>query len=248
VTNDGRAIGIHDLSFDYKHELLDDENGLIWYSDIRNNSVGYLDPENGNAEIYPAPEIEGRPGSGAALYGLIMTSDRKHIWYSQLGIGSFGSFNVETRRFETRVVLPIVDSGPRRLTINEDEIMYVPLFGSGQIVEYDTKAREQIGIYDLPDTGSAPYAVTWDPVRKVVWVATSNADVIYRFDPETGSFGVIPLPRTDAFLRMIDIDPRSGVLITSYANIVEFVKGPRMALIVDPGDGAYARHITGDAR
>ena len=48
-----------------------------------------------------------------------------------------------------------------------------------------------------------------------------------------------------AFLRMIDIDPESGVLVTSYANIVEFVKGPRMALIVDPGDGAYADAMGG---
>lgn len=248
VTNKGESIGIHDLSFDYKHELRDDRNGRIWYSDIGNNAVGYFYPENGDAEIFHVPEIEGRPGSRALLYGLIMSSDSKHIWYSQLGIGSFGNFNIETREFETRVVLPIVDSGPRRLTISDKDIMYVPLFGSGQLVEYDTTARRQIGIYDLPDTGSAPYAATWDPVRNVVWIATSNADVIYRFDPETSSFGIIPLPRNDAFLRMIDIDPESGVLVTSYANIVEFVQGPRMALIVDPGDGAYEKQLTGEAR
>jgi streptogramin lyase len=177
-----------------------------------------------------------------------MTSDRKHIWYSQLGIGSFGSFNVETREFETRVILPLADSGPRRLTISDKDIMYVPLYGSGQLLEFDTRSGEQTGLYDLPDTGSAPYAVTWDPVRKVVWIATSNADVIYRFDPETSAFGVIPMPRKDAYLRMIDIDPQSGVLVTSYANVVEFVHGPRMALIIDPGDGAYGNSLTGDAR
>jgi streptogramin lyase len=248
VTRKGEILGIHDLSFGYKHELLADKDGLVWYSDIGNNAVGYFDPDNGDAEIFHTPEIPDRPGSGALLYGLIMTSDRKHIWYSQLGIGSFGNFNIETREFETRVTLPIVDAGPRRLTISDDDIMYVPLYGSGQLIEYDTKARQQIGIYDLPDTGSAPYAVTWDPVRKVVWIATSNADVIYRFDPKTRSFGVIPLPRAGAFLRMIDIDPESGVLVTSYANIVEFVHGPRMALIVDPGDGAYENVMTGQAR
>ena len=247
VTGEGQAIGIHDLSFGSKHELLADRNGLYWYSDIRNNAVGWFNPENGNAAIYRAPEIDGRSGSRALLYGLIMTSDRKHIWYSQLGIGSFGSFNVETREFETRVTLPMADAGPRRLTISDDDIMYVPLYGSGQLIEYDTRARKQLGIYDLPDTGSAPYAVTWDPVRRVVWVATSNADAIYRFDPETRSFGVIPMPRAGAFLRMIDIDPASGVLVTSYANIVEFVHGPRMALIVDPGDGAYGSGIAGAA-
>lgn len=248
TTNKGEVVGIHDLSFGASHELLTDVDGLVWYSDIGNNAVGYFNPETGDAEIFHAPEIPGRPGAGALLYGLIMTADRKHIWYSQLGIGSFGNFNIETREFETRVVLPMADSGPRRLTITEDDVMYVPLYGSGQLVEYDTKARKQLGMYDLPDTGSAPYAVTWDSVRKVVWIATSNADVIYSFDPQTGSFGVIPLPRAGAFLRMIDIDPESGVLVTSYANIVEFVKGPRMALIIDPGDGAYDNAMSGGGR
>jgi streptogramin lyase len=91
----------------------------------------------------------------------------------------------------------------------------------------------------MPDMASAPYAVTWDPVRKVVWIPTSNTDVIYRFDPADKSFSVLPMPRTGAFLRMVDIDPDTGNLVTSYANIVGHVHGPRMALIIDPGDGAY---------
>ena len=174
-----------------------------------------------------------------------MTSDRQHIWYSQLGIGSFGCFNVETLKFETSVQLPSINAGPRRLSISDADILYVPLYGAGQLIEYDTRTRKQIGIYDLPDRASAPYAVTWDPVRKVVWIPTSNGDVIYRFDPRTKQFGIIPLPRAQAFLRMVDVDPGTGMLITSYANIVENVHGPRMALIIDPGDGAYGggRHV-----
>jgi streptogramin lyase len=238
-TLSGQAVGIHDLSFGHEHELLKDRHGRIWYSDISNNAVGYLDPDSGEVEIFQVPEIPGRPGKQAALYGLVMTSDRQHIWYSQLGIGSFGSFNVETLTFETSVQLPSINSGPRRLSISDTDILYVPLYGAGRLIEYDTRANRQIGLYDLPDRASAPYAVTWDPVRKVVWIATSNGDVIYRFDPRNKQFGVIPLPRAQAFLRMVDVDPDTGVLITAYANIVENVHGPRMALIIDPGDGAY---------
>lgn len=244
-TSRGEVVGIHDLSFGYEHELLSDEDGYIWYSDIGNNAVGYFDPATGDGEIFRTPEIDGRTDGPALLYGLIMTSDRRHIWYSQLGIGSFGSFNIATREFETREILPIVDAGPRRLTISDDDILYVPLFGSGQLIEYDTKAHQQLGIYDLPDTGSAPYSVTWDPVRRVVWIATANADAIYRFDPTDKSFAVLPLPRTGAFLRMIDVDPATGLLVSSYANIVEFVQGPRMALTIDPGDAAYANRLAG---
>ena len=235
----GQPVGIHDLSFGYEHELLTDKKGRIWFSDIGNNAVGYLDPKTGVIENYVAPEIPGRPGRQAALYGLVMTSDHAHIWYSQFGIGSFGSFNVDTLKFEQSVQLPSINSGPRRLSISDADIMYVPLYGAGQLVEYDTRAGKQMGIYDLPDRASAPYSVTWDVKRKVVWVATSNADVIYRFDPKDKSFSVLPLPRAGAFLRMVDVDPKTGVLITSYANIVEHSHGARMALLIDPGDHVY---------
>ena len=46
-----------------------------------------------------------------------------------------------------------------------------------------------------------------------------------------------PMLRTLSVL--LDIDPRTGVLVTSYANIVDIVQGPRMALIIDPGDDVY---------
>ena len=235
----GAPAGIHDLSFGPDHQLLTDRKGRIWFSDIVNNAVGYFHPDTSEVRTFDAPDVAGRPRDNAQLYGLAMTPDRKYVWYTQHGIGAFGCFNVETQKFETLVTLPLADAGPRRITMGADDVLYVPLYGAGQLLAYDTRKRRQIGVYDLPDRGSAPYAVTWDPVRKVVWIPTSNADVIYRFNPADGTFGVIPLPRQRAFLRMIDVDPKTGVLVTSYANIVQYGHGPRMALLVDPGDSAY---------
>jgi len=236
ATETGGEIGIHDLTFDWRHELVTDTRGRIWFSDIVNNAVGYLDPETGAHGIYPVPEIPGRPGAQARLYGIVMTSDRQHIWYSQLGIGCFGSFNTATLKFEQQVQLPEINSGPRRLAISDKDILYVALFGAGQIAEYDTRAGELLGIHDLPDRASAPYAATWDAGRQVLWIPTSNANAIYRFDPASKTFGVLPLPREGAFLRMLLVDHESGMLVTSYANILRRVHGPRMAVLIDPGD------------
>jgi len=248
-TPTGGGVGIHDLSFSAEHELLTDTLGRIWFSDIGNRAVGFFDPENGETRIWNTPVAESRVNDSAlygtaSVYGLVMTSDRKEIWYSQLGNGVFGGFNIETEEFIGPFVLPDPNTGPRRITISDDDIMYLALYGTGQIAEFDIRKREMMAIHDLPDTGAAPYSVTWDNVRRVVWVATANADVIYRFDPVTGSYGVLPLPREQSFMRMIDIDPVSGVLVSSYANIVENVNGPRMALIVEPGDGAYPARFT----
>ena len=233
----GQMAGVHDLSFGSGHHLLTDHRGRIWYSDIAHNAVGWFDPKSGKSGIHKIPDVPGRTG-GEQVYGLVMASDRTHIWYAQLGIGRFGSFNVDTLKFETGVELPDKNSGPRRITMSDQDVLYVPLYGAGQLVEYDTRARKMLGVYDLPDRASAPYSVTWDARRKVIWIPTSNANVLYRFDPRDKSFAVLPLPREGAFLRMVVVDDTTGALVTSYANIVENVHGPRMAVTIDLGDVA----------
>jgi streptogramin lyase len=235
----GPPVGLHDMSFDPDHELATDHHGRVWFSDIVNNAVGWLDPGTGRSGEFRIPPVSGRTG-GEQVYGLAMSPDRTHVWYCQLGIASFGSFNTETLRFETHVEFASPTAGPRRMSMSEDGVLYLALYGAGQLAAYDTRAGRMLGIYDLPDRASAPYATAWDPVRRVVWIPTSNADVIYRFDPRTHRMGVLPLPRERGFLRMVHVDRSTGQLVTSYANIVEHVRGPRMALLIDPGDGAEA--------
>ncbi len=231
----GHPVGLHDLSFDTHHDLTTDRHGRVWFSDIANNAIGWFDPRSGASGGFPIPPVPGRSG-GELVYGLAMSPDRTHVWYCQVGIGSFGSFNTETLKFETQVSLPSPTAGPRRISISDDGVLYLALYGAGQLAAYDTRALRMIGIYDLPDRASAPYSTTWDSRRGVVWITTSNADAIYRFDPKTTSFGILPLPRERAFLRSVIVDRQTGALVTSYANIVEHVRGPRMALIIDPGD------------
>jgi streptogramin lyase len=187
--------------------------------------------------------VPGREGN-EQVYGLAMSPDRGHVWYCQLGIASFGSLNTETLKFERHVEFASRNAGPRRMSMSDDGVLYLALYGAGQLAAYDTKSNRMLGIYDLPDRASAPYATTWDPLRKVVWIPTSNADVIYRFDPRTRGIGVLPLPRERGFLRMLHVDRNSGFLVTSYANIVAHVRGPRMALLIDPGDGVAGAGVS----
>ena len=59
-------------------------------------------------------------------YGIAMSSDRRHIWYSQLGIGCFGSFNVGAQivnlrglpkgRFKVRITVTLADGRKVRTT------------------------------------------------------------------------------------------------------------------------------------
>jgi streptogramin lyase/cytochrome c551/c552 len=237
----------HDFATNWRSEVVTDTRGRLWFGNVSSNALGVTNLRTGETKLYALqqPNPPAKHGTDDDLdpirlearymYGNVMTSDRKHIWYTQLN-GDFGEFNTETLKYETVVEMP-PGVGPRRLAITEKDILYVPLFGSGQIIEYDARTHKQLAMYDLPDRASAPYAVTWDPGRQVLWVATSNADVIYRFDPKDHSFGVLPLPRQGAYLRMVQVEPETGLLATSYGILPERAPGPRMALIIDPGDG-----------
>ena len=247
----GQYYVAHDFATDWRSKVIGDARGLLWFGDVASNSLGSLDPKTNVATMYPSPEGIQRETSGSKdaaasvhlddlyMYGVVMTSDRKHVWYTQLN-GRFGEFNTETRQYGTIVDVPFA-AGPRRLAITEKDILYVPLFGRGELVEYDARAHRQIGIYALPDRASAPYAVTWDPGRQVLWVATSNADAIYRFDPKTHAFGVIPLPHQRSYLRMLQVEPKTGLLATSTALLPARAVGPRAGLVIDPGDGYMHR-------
>ena len=107
-----------------------------------------------------------KTASNAVLYGLAMTSDGKHVWWTQIQ-GNLGSCNTETLQVETVVEFPM-GTGPR-LAIDEHDVAWVPLYGASQLLTYDTKTRKEIARYNMPSRSAASYNVTWDPVRKVVW-------------------------------------------------------------------------------
>ena len=151
ATAEGTIPGIHDLSFGFEHELLTDSNGLIWFSDIVNNSVGYFDPEEGNTEIWTAPPSPGREGP-TVLYGLVMTKDRNEVWYSQLANGTFGGFDIEKKEYIGPFQLPDPKSGPRRISISDEDVLYIAAYGSGQLAEFDYPFTQ-----DDPDTRSSGY-------------------------------------------------------------------------------------------
>jgi streptogramin lyase len=226
----------HDIAFDSDFLVKYDNNGKIWMSIITNNSLMSLDPKTGNIEEFEMPRKEGQARIAPRMYGIVMSGDGKHVWYSQL-FGDVGCFNTETHKLETVIDMQRWEN-PRRLAITENGILYIPLFGAGQIVKYDTEKRKKIAVYDLPDRSSAPYAVTWDKKRRVVWVATTSTDVIYRFDPETEKFGVLPLPRQNAYLRMIALDPVTNDLISAYSSYdhLAIEDPPSFVFSINPGD------------
>ena len=104
--------------------------------------------------------MEGETPFHAAVYGIVIESDRKRIWCTQL-TGLLISFNTETKSVETTVRFP-KGTAPRRPAIDADDVLWVPMFGAGQLLAYDAKSKTELGRYDLPDRNAAPYTTAPD--------------------------------------------------------------------------------------
>jgi streptogramin lyase len=229
----GGGAMVHDMAIDSNFQLARDKDGRIWTTLIGLNKVGGINPDTREHVAFEAPAPEGKPAFHTALYGIVMNSAKTHVWYAQLG-GGVGSFNVETLKFEDYIPFEMGE-GPRRLAIDERDRIYVPLMGASEVFVYDTRAKKELARVKLPDRWAATYNVTWDSLRKCLWVGTTNADVIYRMNPETYAFTRYPLPRQGALLRMITFDRRTGNLWTAYSSLGK--NSPDALVELDPGDG-----------
>lgn len=228
----GAGALIHDLAMDSNYQVAYDRKGRVWATLIGMNKVGGINPETRETLQFEAPQPEGKTAIHTAIYGLVMDSSKTRIWYAQLG-GGVGAFNVETLEFEEHLEFEMGE-GPRRLAIDENDRLYVPLMGSSEVFIYDTRLKKEIARVKLPDRWAATYNVSWDPWRKCLWVGTTNADVIYRMDPETYAFTRYPLPQQGAFLRQITFDRSTGNLWTAYSATGV---APQALVEIDPGDG-----------
>ena len=236
----GRFAIAHDTCLDDERYVITDKNGRIWLTLIGQNRMAELDPETGQIWFYDMPHLEGETPFHAALYGCVISEDRKKVWFTQVN-GIVGSLDVDTKEIKTAVGFQLGQI-PHRFAIDDKDVLWVALSGDGELLAYDTRNDKVKGRYRLPDPNSSPYGTTWDPVRRVVWVAASNSDMIYRFDPETEEFHVLPMPRKRAFLRMIDIDRKTGDLWTTYAHL-PVGRGPNFAVHIRLSDGAYTKKV-----
>jgi len=230
----GKNALVHDFCMDENRQVRYDETGGLWLTLLGSNKISRLDPKTKKNKSYAMPLPAGESIFHTALYGCVMTSDMKHAWFTQLS-SSIGAFNLETGKVDAYYEFP---SGtlPHRMAIDDKDVVYVALSGTGQVWSLDTRTQgAKPKLHNLPDRNSAPYSVTWDNQRKVLWVATTNNNIIYKLDPASGTFAEYPLPRKDAFLRMIDVDPKTGDLWTTYSNLPVGV-GPNFVVQLTPGD------------
>jgi streptogramin lyase len=233
----------HDAAINSKRQIEPDAKGRIWLTLVGINELWSIHVDTGEVKRFKMPLPEGEEDFHVFIYGAAMDPNGKRIWWTQLH-GFLGAFNTETESVERVVSFPR-GAAPRRPAIEEDGTLWVPLYGEGQLVKFDTKRGVEVARYDMPDRAGASYSVTLDPKRHAIWVGTTNSDRIYRFDIDDERWSHYPLPRKEAFLRMIEVDHDTGDIWTTYANLPIGPRNPEkhgiagsnnMVVRLHPGD------------
>ncbi len=223
----GTVFGVtHDFAFNSDRHVEPDAQGRIWITDLGMNELWGLHVERGDIEKHRMPLVPGESHFHSLLYGAAIDARNNRVWWAQL-YGYAGSFDTE-RKIAERVLPFERGDGPRRLAIQDDGTLWVPLFGSSQIVRIDGETGLETGRFQIPDPGAAPYGITFDKKRNALWAATSNSDRIYRFDIATERWRHYPLPRKETYIRMVEVDPQTGDVWTTYASLPVGRRDPRV--------------------
>ncbi len=214
----GKTFGVtHDFAYNSDRHVQPDADRRIYITDMGMNELWGINVDTGDIQTHRMPLSGGESHFHSLLYGAAFDAPRNRVWWAQL-YGFVGSFDA-TANVPERIVPFERGSGPRRLAIQDDGILWIPLFGAGQLVKFDSLSGVEVERYSIPDPGAAPYGVTLDKKRNAIWAATSNSDRIYRFDIASETWSHYPLPRRESFIRMIELDPVTGDVWTTYANL-----------------------------
>lgn len=222
----GKVFGVtHDFAFNSNRHVDADDAGKIYITDMGMNELWSVDVASCAITTHKQPMPVGETDFHSLLYGAAGDPKNHRVWWAQL-YGNVGSFNTQTGLTE-RIIPFKKGEGPRRLAIEDDGTLWVPLYGASQIVKIDGNTGLELGRWQIPDRGAAPYGLTLDKKRNAIWAATSNSDRIYRFDIATERWRHYPMPRAETYIRMLELDPATGDIWTTYSSLPVGKRDPK---------------------
>jgi len=116
-------------------------------------------------------------------------------------------------------------SGPRRITVDSQGIVWFGEWWGNQIGRFDPKT-ETFKEFALPDPDPTPYAIGVDR-NDFVWYSSYDDDVLGRLDPKTGSVVEFPMPFSGNGMRELIPDSQGRIWFgTPFNNKVGYFVPP----------------------
>ena len=109
--------------------LFDNISNAIWFTDARTNSLGKLNAKNGDIELFSIPT------NNSGIMGLVLSPDRKFVWFTEITGNKIGSLDIESKKITE---YPTGDnSGPTLLTFDSKGVLWVTLSYANSILRVE---------------------------------------------------------------------------------------------------------------
>jgi streptogramin lyase len=107
--------------------IFDSKRGIVWFTDVRTNSIGKLDTRDGKIELVNVPT----PNSGPM--GITLSPDGKNIWFTEITGNKISNLDIESQRI---LEYPTgEESGPTLLTFDSTGMLWVTQSYSNNILQ-----------------------------------------------------------------------------------------------------------------
>jgi virginiamycin B lyase len=143
------------------------------------------------------------------------------LWSTSLASNQLIRFNTRTGDANS-YDMPTPNSGPRRLAIGPDGILWIPEWNTGKLTRFDPKS-EKFSQFQPGLSTIGPYDVEVNQKTGEIWMSGSLSSSIFRFDPATEIWTEFRWPTEPAYVRHIAVDEETGDVWSAYSSLPEAV-------------------------
>jgi len=196
-----RGANVQYFVIDADRYVYEDKEGGIWMTHFSREIISRLDPATGKITQFKTPRTQGMAEKAVHLYAAVADSHGR-LWYTETHGNRFGVLDPNTGKLE-EFPMPEEWSGPKRLAIDPDDVLWIPELATGRITRYDTRKREFLQSFSVPIPGDFPYAIRRNRYTGDFWITGSGSDSLYRVNPSDLSIKVYRLPHRGTYTRTV---------------------------------------------
>jgi virginiamycin B lyase len=185
-----------------KHTVRVDRSGIVWAT---GSPLTKFDPETKKFTRFDevAQSYDVKPDKNG------------DVWFTSLYGHTIGKVDGKTMKV-TQWAPPTPHSGPRRMEIAPDGMIWADEFNAGKMARFDPETQT-FQEYPLPGPDPTPYALGFD-ADGYLWYNSHHMDVLARFDTKTGKVIEYPFPHAEVDMREFFRDSQGRMWYASNPN------------------------------
>jgi streptogramin lyase len=205
------------------HDVMTDSEGIAWYSNFAENTLGRLDPRTGAHSEFTFPTIK----PGAATGTLALDQDRDGNWWlaSMFQTGLI-KFDVKSKQFKLYPLPAALDGKDVQQSMvmaksaHVDGKVWTTEIGRQIVMRLDTATGkyEQFDPFKFALEGSnhSPYGMVADDKNNLYFMDFGD-EAMGRIDAKTGQINLYPTPTKRSRPRRAMMDPQGRVWFAQFA-------------------------------